>query len=142
MNLYEINVSNNGKYDTMFDLDRDTFWKMFLRLHDISDTRADFAKTLGDAILESHGKNPATTSIILYEGIYWNSPRKPWFKWTDGSWGDGAAYHRYRRACAKYFGVKTEMIEALPLSSQSKSDLQAYFVGRKSRKNWITEAVA
>ena len=142
MGIMTCNISYNDR-DTMFGMPQETWWKLFLEVHDRAHDRRDFAEKLERELLDYHiRKSPtpwcvtmpkvvAPTCIHVYNSHWKDDPKTPFQhggKLLARGWNDQCSYPRMVRRCAQFFGVDEDMIPNLPKRRQNKAELQAYFL--------------
>lgn len=136
-----LNMDENTK-SSMYGMDRERFWKMFLSLHDDSVCRSEFTEKLEKGILNHHIHNKGSSFKLDRIKTRWNRldeyPPQPFQ--NDGRIGTdwSCKYSIMRRQCARFFGVDPSMLPPLPRRDQNKADLQQYFLSRKPSLKVIT----
>mgnify|MGYP003626251978 FL=1 len=139
-NTFKIDSRYNSQHH-LYNLDADTFWKLFLKVHDRNTTRNGFVVDLEKEVLELNRNTQAwkdqgcgthTTRIEVGQIGYASYdfqrdgkllPKAIWSGYTD-------SYKKMRERCAKYFGVHGNMLPSLPRKKDTKEDLQSYFLNR------------
>ena len=123
-----------------YGMTRDTFWKLFLSVHDRSFSRKEFLETLEKAIIEKVDPNCTRIEIVtMRNGFGWRTDSKVILFQENGklfpkeeTYRTSCSYTTMIGKCAKYFGVSRSSLDLFPTESRNKSDLQSYFIGRKA----------